>query len=242
MTTNGLLLEDKAAFLGQAGLSRINVSLDSLCKDRFFWITNPVQQNGCGNPETILRGLEAARKAGMNPVKINVVLIRDFNDDELDQFAALTLNNDYEVRFIEFMPFGPDGFWGYEKVISAAEIIARLEVLHGPLIPLGRGKGSGPAVRYRIPGYSGTIGFITPISEHFCVCCNRIRITANGKLRTCLFSDNETDLLIPLRTGSSSQVILSLIESALDDKPDGHGFTNGGTFRACARTMSHIGG
>jgi cyclic pyranopterin phosphate synthase len=242
LTTNGLLLENMAVSLGQAGLSRVNVSLDSLRKDRFSWITNPVSQNGNGSPMAILRGLEAARMVGMDPVKINVVLIRGFNDDELDQFAAITRDKDYEVRFIEFMPLSPEGFWCQKKVVSAAEVIARLEVLHGSLVPLGKGSGSGPAVRYRIPGHTGTIGFITPVSQHFCVQCNRIRITADGKLRTCLFSDNETDLLTPLRMGISNISILSLIESALDVKPDGHDIAGGGAFKACTRTMSHIGG
>ena len=242
LTTNGLLLEEAADTLGQAGLSRVNVSLDTLRRERFSWITHPVLFNGSGNPQAVLRGLDASRKKGMYPVKINVVLMRDFNDDELGEFAALTRDRDYEVRFIEFMPLSPEGFWGHDKVITAKEAMARLEVIHGPLQPLGKGGGSGPAVRYRIPGHTGTIGFITPISENFCVQCNRIRITADGKLRTCLFSDRETDLLSAMRGNTSDEGILSLIEGALKEKPEGHGIADGGNYRACTRTMSHIGG
>ncbi|UCG39706.1 MAG: GTP 3',8-cyclase MoaA [bacterium] len=242
LTTNGVLLAPLARPLRRAGLSRVNVSLDSLRADRFSWITDPSGRNGSVGPDAILRGLEEARLAGMDPIKINVVLMRGFNDDELEVFAALTRDREYEVRFIEFMPLSPQGFWGKEKVVAAAEVISRLQALNGTLEPLGRGKGSGPAVRYRIPGHSGTLGFITPISEHFCVHCNRIRVTADGKLRTCLFSDRETDLIQPLRSGASDTEIFRLIEAALKEKPDGHGIEEGGTIRTCARTMSHIGG
>lgn len=242
LTTNGLFLEKAVPSLKRAGLTRVNVSLDSLREDRFSWITHPVSQFGNGKPKTILSGLEAARKAGLAPVKINAVLIREFNDDELEQFADLTRDHDYEVRFIEFMPLGSEGFWGAEKVISAAETMARLEVIHGSLLPLNREGGSGPAVRYRIPDHAGVVGFITPISENFCVNCNRIRITADGKLRTCLFSDAETDLLTPMRKGMTDREILALIKGALTMKPDGHGIADGVKYRGCARTMSHIGG
>jgi cyclic pyranopterin phosphate synthase len=245
LTTNGLLLEEMAPDLHQAGLSRVNVSLDTLKEDRFQWITDP---NGHGHGgdgggvQAVLKGLEKARDAGLSPVKVNVVLMRGFNDDELEAIAELTREQDIKVRFIEFMPMSPDGFWGPAKMMSAAEAIARLETVHGSLERLGKGKGSGPAIRYRIPGFTGTVGFITPISEHFCVNCNRIRITADGQLRTCLFSDNETDLLKPLRSGSSDEEILALIQVALTEKPEGHGIKDGAVIRTCARTMSHIGG
>jgi cyclic pyranopterin phosphate synthase len=179
---------------------------------------------------------------GLSPVKINVVLMRDFNDDELEGFVALTSDRNFEVRFIEFMPMSPEGFWGPEKVVTAAEAIGRLETVHGPLVPLGCGKGSGPAVRYQIPGFKGTIGFITPVSQHFCVDCNRIRITADGKIRSCLFSDNETDILEPLRSGVSDDHILTIIQDALNAKPEGHGMGSGEGVKGCIRTMSHIGG
>jgi cyclic pyranopterin phosphate synthase len=242
LTTNGILLSELAKPLKDAGLSRVNVSLDTLREDRFTWITSP---NGNGiqmGPHRVMEGLMAAEFAGLLPVKINVVLMRGFNDDELEGFAALTSDRDFEVRFIEFMPMSPEGFWGPEKVVPAAEAIGRLETVHGPLAQLGRCNGSGPAVCYQIPGYQGTVGFITPISQHFCLDCNRIRITADGKIRTCLFSDNETDILEPLRSGASDAEVLNVIQDALNRKPEGHGMGKGEGLRGCARTMSHIGG
>ncbi|UCF89680.1 MAG: GTP 3',8-cyclase MoaA [bacterium] len=242
LTTNGYLLGPLAGTLRKAGLSRVNISLDSLKEDRFAWITGPNGEGGPGGLDRVLDGIRVAARAGLFPVKINAVLMRGFNDDELADFADLTRDQEYEVRFIEFMPMSPEGFWGPEKVVSAAEAIGRLETIHGPLAPLGRGKGAGPAVRYRIPGFRGTIGFITPVSQHFCIDCNRIRITADGKIRTCLFSDNETDLLTPLRSGAADDEILALIQDALTGKPQGHGMGKGEGVQGCARTMSHIGG
>jgi cyclic pyranopterin phosphate synthase len=242
LTTNGYLLEELAGPLRVAGLSRVNISLDTLKEDRFAWITGPDGEGSYGGLDRVLDGIEGADRAGLSPVKINVVLMRGFNDDELEEFAALARDRDFEIRFIEFMPMSPEGFWGPEKVVTAAEAIGRLETVHGPLVSLGRGKGSGPAVRYQVPGYKGTVGFITPVSQHFCVDCNRIRITADGKIRTCLFSDNETDLLAPLRSSASDEEILTLIEKALRGKPEGHGIGRGEGVKGCARTMSHIGG
>jgi len=242
LTTNGYLLKELAGPLREAGLSRANISLDTLNEDRFTWITGPNGEGGSGGLNRVLDGIVEAGRVGLSPVKINAVLMRGFNDDELEEFAALTKDRDFEVRFIEFMPMSPEGFWGPEKVVPAAEAIGRLETVHGSLVPLGRGKGSGPAVRYQVPGYKGTIGFITPVSQHFCIDCNRIRITADGKIRTCLFSDNETDLLTPLRSGVSDEEILTLIEGALREKPEGHGIGRGEGVKGCARTMSHIGG
>jgi cyclic pyranopterin phosphate synthase len=139
------------------------------------------------------------------------------------------------------MPMSPEGFWGPEKVVTAAEAIGRLETVHGSLLSLGRGKGSGPAVRYRVPGYKGTVGFITPVSKHFCIDCNRIRITADGKLRTCLFSDSETDLTGPMRAGATDDEILDIVRDSLNRKPEGH-MMESGERRVCGRMMSHIGG
>jgi cyclic pyranopterin phosphate synthase len=242
LTTNGILLSEMAGPLKRAGLSRVNVSLDTLREDRFSWITSRDENGIRMGPHRVMEGLIAAQSAGLSPVKINVVFMRGFNDDELEQFAALTSEQDFEVRFIEFMPMSPAGFWGPEKVIPAADAIARLEAVHGPLTFLGQCNGSGPAVCYKIPGYKGTVGFISPVSNHFCVDCNRIRITSDGKLRTCLFSDTETDLLEPLRSGASDTEILAIIQDALNQKPRGHGMVRGEELRGCVRTMSHIGG
>jgi len=242
LTTNGFLLAQHAATLRKAGLSRVNISLDTLRDDRFDWITGPDGQGNRGGWSRVMEGIEEADRVGLSPIKINVVLMRGFNDDELIHFASLTRDRDYEVRFIEFMPMSPEGFWGVEKVITAAEAIGRLETEHGSLMPLGRGSGSGPAVRYQIPGYKGTVGFITPVSRHFCTDCNRIRITADGKIRTCLFSDEETDILEPLRSGATDDQILTIIQEALNAKQDGHGIGKSEELKGCARTMSHIGG
>jgi cyclic pyranopterin phosphate synthase len=243
LTTNGMLLGELAMPLSNAGLSRVNVSLDTLREDRFKWITSPNGSNGNERgSHLVMEGLVMAEMAGLSPIKINVVLMRGFNEDELEQFAALTSDRDFEVRFIEFMPMSPEGFWGPEKVVTSAEAIGRLETVYGSLVPLGRGKGSGPAVRYQIPGFKGTVGFISPVSKHFCINCNRIRITADGKIRTCLFSDNEADLLQPLRSGADDDQILTIIQDALNAKPEGHGIGNGEGVKTCTRTMSHIGG
>jgi len=242
LTTNGYLLEEKARSLREAGLNRVNVSLDTLRDDRFSWLTNPNGDGGSGGVARVLAGIEEAGRTGLAPVKINIVLIRGFNDDELEMFAALTKNNRYEVRFIEFMPMSPEGFWGANKVVPAREVIDRLEAVYGSLERLRPGSGAGPAVRFRIPGFEGTLGFISPVSEHFCTHCNRLRITADGNLRTCLFSDNEINITGPMRGGASDQEILALIQGALNRKPEGHGMSTEGEARGCGRTMGHIGG
>ena len=244
LTTNGYLLQELAGPLREAGLSRINVSLDTLREDRFTWITGSNSEEITGGLMKVLLGIKEASRVGLSPVKINVVLMEGFNDDELEDFAALTRDHEYELRFIEFMPMSPKGFWAKEKVVTAAEAMGRLEASCGAFLPLERGKGAGPAVRYRVPGYVGTLGFIAPVSRNFCFDCNRIRITADGKLRTCLFSDSETDLLGPLRSGASDDQILTIIKAALTVKPVGHGMTMGNSqgISGCGRIMGHIGG
>jgi cyclic pyranopterin phosphate synthase len=241
LTTNGLLLAKQAATLADAGLCRVNVSLDTLNPERFRWITDPDGSQGA-ELDQVMEGLAAAQSAGLTPVKVNAVLMRGFNDDEIEDFARLAEDTDYEVRFIEFMPMGPNGYWGKDKVVSAGEAIGRLETVFGKLEELGKGRGAGPAKRYRIPGHKGTIGFITPISHEFCVGCNRIRITSDGKLRTCLFSDLEADILTPMRDGASNEELLNIVEKAISKKPDGHEISKSEVIRTCTRTMSHIGG
>ena len=242
LTTNGLLLASRAADLKAAGLSRVNVSVDSLRSDRFTWITDPKGIRPPGDLDEVLRGLSVSNHVGLRPVKVNVVLMRGFNDDEVEDFARLARDSDYEVRFIEFMPMGPGSFWSRDRIVPAAEVIARLERAFGALIPDPLGRGSGPAARYRVPGFAGRIGVITPISSHFCVSCNRIRITADGKVRTCLFSDDEIDLMPFLRGGGTDGQILDAIRAALREKPHGHEIGAKGILAACARTMNHIGG
>lgn len=242
LTTNGILLAQAAGDLRKAGLSRVNVSIDTLREDRFRWITDPGGKRDTGDLSSVMAGLREAGRVGLNPVKINVVLMRGFNDDELEQFADLTRENDYEVRFIEFMPTGLNGHWNEDRVMPAGEAIDRLREYHLDIEPLGRGKGSGPATRYRIPGHLGSIGFITPISSHFCTQCNRIRLTADGKLRTCLFSDREIDLIPLLRGSTGDEELFETIRAAIQEKPHGHEISTRGASASCARIMSHIGG
>ncbi|MBN2720694.1 MAG: GTP 3',8-cyclase MoaA [Proteobacteria bacterium] len=242
LTTNGLLLEDQAEILAKAGLARVNVSLDSFLPERFNWITRSTPANGQDGPTTVLRGIQAARKTGLVPIKINVVLMRGVNDDEILSFTDLTRDLDDEVRFIEFMPLCPEISWGNELMLPSSEIMERIEKSRGPLIPVERGAGSGPAVRYRIPGHAGTVGFISAMSDHFCAGCNRIRLTSDGKLLTCLFSEAETDLLTPMRSGAGDNEILSLIEEAVRQKASWHGIAQNQVCPSCSRCMFSIGG
>ncbi len=241
LTTNGTLLAQRALSLKAAGLSRVNVSLDTLKDDRFGWITHRNDPGTAIRLSRVLEGIRTASEAGLTPVKINVVLMRGFNDDELMDFVAMTRDEEYEVRFIEFMPLGANGFWSADRVFTAKEAAARIKTEYD-LISLGKGRGAGPAQRYQVPGHLGTLGFITPISSEFCVQCNRVRLTSDGFLRTCLFSDAETDLLSLMREGCSDQAVLSAIKTALVTKPEGHHINGAGFAPPCSRTMSHIGG
>jgi cyclic pyranopterin phosphate synthase len=230
MTTNGVLLERDAVALKQAGLHRVNISLDSLRPERFHKITR------IGKLDDVLKGIEAAREAGLNPVKVNMVVIRGTNDDEISHFALLTLSDDWHVRFIEFMPFMEKGKKN-RYLMPVSEIMERIEVL-GKLEP-SLPNGVGPAKYYRFPGAKGTIGFISPVTDCFCQACNRLRLTADGKLRPCLFSDDEIDLRGPLRQGASVEEIKRLIRQAAASKPERHKLMTGVT---CERFMSQIGG
>jgi len=229
LTTNGMLLERYAGELKKAGLRRINISLDSLHGDRFHSITR------VGELDQVLRGIEAARQVGLDPVKTNTVVIRGTNDDEILDFARLTIEGDWHVRFIEYMPFAGDE--GGRLLVPVSEMKQRIETL-GELEP-SLPNGGGPAKYFRLPGASGTIGFISPVSEHFCRACNRLRLTADGKLRPCLFSDNEVDLREPLRQGATAGDIKRLIREAVSLKPAGHKLKAGVT---CERLMAQIGG
>jgi len=231
MTTNAELLEQYAGDLKASGLRRVNVSLDSLRRGRFHRITR------VGNLARVLRGIDAARRAGLGPVKTNTVVIRGTNDDEVVDFARLTLDGDWHVRFIEYMPFANGAKQANDLLVPVAEIRERIEAL-GSLEP-AFGSGGGPAKYFRLPGATGTIGFISPVSEHFCQACNRLRLTADGRLRPCLFSDSEVDLRGPLRRGATSDDIKQLIREAASSKPEGHRLEAGIT---CERFMAQIGG
>ncbi len=228
LTTNGTLLSRQAAELRAAGLKRVNVSLDSLRPERYHQITRR------GRLEDVLQGIAKAREVGLKPLKINVVVMRGINDDELLDFCRLTLEGDWHIRFIELMPFeGQDGWF-----VSIPEMQERIQSL-GEMEPYPL-SGNGPARYYRLPGAKGTIGFIGALSEHICFRCNRLRLTAEGKLRPCLLSDDEVDLRGPLRRGASFEEVKNLIRQAVASKPAGHPVKVQVTL--ARRAMSQIGG
>jgi len=232
LTTNGIWLSRYAAELKSAGLRRVNVSLDSLRRDRFESITRG------GDIRNVLEGIEAAKSVGLNPVKINVVAMAGVNDDELVDFAARTVDEGWHVRFIEFMPVIGEAVAASE-FIPVGEIRKRIEVL-GVLEPCVSSVGNGPAKYFRFPDAAGSVGFITPVSEHFCINCNRLRLTADGKLRLCLLSEDEIDLKTPLRSGITSMELERLIEEAVARKPMQHHLAEGRVPRD--RPFSQVGG
>ena len=234
VTTNGYLLRRQLPDLVAAGLKRLNVSLDSLARDRFFELTRRDAL------DEVLLGLEAAEAyPELRPIKVNAVALRDFTEDEALRFAELARRKPYEVRFIEFMPLDADRTWGPERVLPNDELRAIIHAVH-PLEPMGRPR-SGTSSRWRFADGAGTIGFISPVSHPFCSDCNRIRLTADGRLRTCLFSLHETDLRGPLRTGATDADLADLITSAVAGKQAGHGIALP-TFVQPDRSMSAIGG
>jgi cyclic pyranopterin phosphate synthase len=234
MTTNGTLLARHADALAAAGLNRINVSLDTLHAERFRQITRR------GTLADVWDGIEAAEKAGLTPIKLNAVVIRGMNEDEVTDFAEMTLTSPWHVRFIEIMPLGANAAWAGDGYVPMAEVRERIEAAFGPLEPVGGPAGSGPARYHRLPGAAGTLGFITPLSEHFCFSCNRLRLTADGKLRPCLLSDAETDLRTPLRDGAGEQELADLLLSGIMGKPGGHHLAQGEV--PIKRVMAEIGG
>jgi len=233
LTTNGLLLSRYAAELKRAGLRRVNVSLDTLKPDKFELIT---RRNS--NLSGVLEGIEAARSVGLNPVKINVVVMAGINDDELLDFATKTIDEGWHVRFIELMlPVGVSTT--ASQLVSVSNMRRRLKLL-GELEPCLPSVGNGPAKYFRFPHARGTLGFITPVSEHFCFGCNRLRLTSDGKLRPCLLAEDEIDLKQPLRSGASSDGLKQLIEEAVARKPLHHHLTEG--YIPKDRPFSQVGG
>jgi cyclic pyranopterin phosphate synthase len=233
LTTNGVLLADYAAELKAAGLERVNVSLDTLKPDRFRRITR-----GQSELKQVLEGIEAARRVGLEPVKLNMVVMSGINDDELIDFAAKTIDQEWHVRFIELMPVNGD-VNSTLRFVSAAEMRKQLEPL-GSLEPCLPSAGNGPAKYFRLANAKGTIGFITPVSEHFCFQCNRMRLTSDGKLRPCLLSDYEIDLKTPLRQGISKAGLKKLFKRAVAEKPLKHKLAEGQI--PTRRPFSHVGG
>ena len=234
LTTNGVLLADHAEDLRACGVSRINVSLDSLRPERYAQITRRDAFH------RVWKGLQEAERVGFKPIKINVVAMRGVNDDEILDFARLSLEKPYHVRFIEFMPVGKENGWTGDRFISTDEIRERISRL-GPLRPLEHREMDGPAERFVLEGAAGEIGFIGALSHHFCSRCNRLRLTSAGTLRGCLFSDEEIDVKTPLRSGASDEELAGLIQHAIETKPAGHGSLLQSP-RKCSRPMSTIGG
>jgi len=231
LTTNGLLLERFAQELKSAGLQRVNISLDTLKPERFKAITRG------GNIDDVFKGMAAAKSVGLSPIKINTVVMAGVNDDELLDFAHKTIDDDWHVRFIECMPFSKTENESVFVPVSAMR--QQLETL-GRLEPSHHKMGNGPAQYYHFPGAKGTIGFITPVSEHFCFGCNRLRLTADGKLRLCLMHEDEIDLRQALRSGRSVEEIKELIKQAVASKPLRHNLAGGQVPKG--RPFSQVGG
>jgi cyclic pyranopterin phosphate synthase len=242
LTTNGILLPKMASELRDAGLTRVNISLDTLDPAQFSYVTR------LGKIEDVFAGIDAAFEHGFDPVKINAVAVRGL-DQDFFAFAKLTLDRPLHVRFIEYMPVGESSGcsgagWTEDDIIPASEIIERINegaaaAGIGPLEPVddeSLPSGAGPAIYYRLPGAQGTVGFISAMSNHFCASCNRLRLTSDGKLRPCLFSDREIDVMGPIRAGDEGAVD-EAIREAIGIKPDEHHEERG-----TERRMSQIGG
>ncbi|KAF1084106.1 Cyclic pyranopterin monophosphate synthase [Sporotomaculum syntrophicum] len=234
LTTNGMLLGAMASDLKSAGLKRVNVSLDTLNPIRFQRITR------YGNLEIVMCSIDTALEYGLEPVKINTVAMRGFNDDELVDLARLTLEKPLHVRFIELMPIGTSDDWSHIRFISSQEIRELISKSLGNLEDVKKVTGSGPARYYRISGALGTIGFISAVSNHFCATCNRMRLTASGQLRPCLFSGREVDLKQVLRSGAGHDELVCIFKEAIMSKPNSHDLT--ASWEKDDRIMSQIGG
>lgn len=232
MTTNGVTMAAMAHDLRSAGLARVNISIDSLRRDRFEEITRR------DNLAEVVAGIDAAVAAGFEPVKINVVVIAGVNDDELVDFVDFGIDHGVEVRFIEFMPLDADGIWHNEKVFTRQQILDRISAVH-PLAQLQRT--SAPATRFRLADGSAEIGIISSVSDSFCESCDRVRLTADGQFRNCLFATGETDLRALLRSGVSDDVVADALEASVASKWAGHQI-NRVNFVRPHRSMSQIGG
>src|SRR5256714_13411915 len=235
LTTNGYFLPHRAESLKQAGLDRITISLDSLKRDVFK------QMTGVDVLDRVLEGIQAAKEAGLQPIKINAVIVRGHNEDEVADFAAFAREHDVQMRFIEFMPLDSGHDWSREDVVSGREIRKRIEE-QVPIEPIDTVRGSETASRYRFAdGAQGAVGIIDPVTEPFCGACSRIRLTADGQIRTCLFSTVEHSLRDVLRDGASRQEVIEFIQGVVMKKEPRH-FINDPGFVAPSRTMSFIGG
>ncbi|HEX9015204.1 MAG TPA: GTP 3',8-cyclase MoaA [Chloroflexota bacterium] len=234
MTTNAVLMPQFAGALVEAGLRRINVSLDTLRPERFVNISRS------DSLDRVLAGIEAAEQAGMAPIKINAVVLRGVNDDEICDLARLSVGRPWHVRFIEAMPLDGNLAVEGEGFVSADEIMERLRAI-GELEESAGPGGNGPARYYRLPGAKATVGVISPMSHYYCESCNRVRLTADGRLRLCLFDDNEIDLRTPLRSGATEEEIAGIFRKAISTKPERHHLQVGQS-NCNLRALSQIGG
>ncbi|MFA4915561.1 MAG: GTP 3',8-cyclase MoaA [Syntrophales bacterium] len=239
LTTNGIFLESFAVRLFGAGVKRINISLDSLNAGKYAHITRG------GDLSAVLRGIDKVYGVGFSPIKINIVAIRGFNDDEILNFARLTLDKPYQIRFIEMVPIGKAGLENNGRYLSNEIVRERICSFHR-LEPVNGNQGAavgGPARMYRIVDSLGEIGFISPISHQFCHSCNRLRLTADGHLRACLLSDEEIDLKGPMRDGCSDEELEGLIKMVIAGKPEHHSIAlSENRIKKCVREMVSIGG
>jgi cyclic pyranopterin phosphate synthase len=233
MTTNALRLRKLAGRLKDAGLDRVNISIDSLDAEKFREMTRG------GSLDEVWAGIQAADEAGLRPIKLNAVVVRGMNDEEVIRLAGLTLTRPWEFRFIEVMPLTGVAGLADEGVVTSAELIARLSAHYGTLEEIGHGP-SDPARTYRLPGAQGVIGFISSVSDPFCSTCNRMRLTSEGRLHLCLLRDDEVDLRAAVRSGASLEEIEQIIRHAVYVKPWGHGLPEG--VRPTLRGMSELGG
>jgi cyclic pyranopterin phosphate synthase len=234
MTTNGILLGKLAEPLKKAGLQRVNVSVDTLDPAKFKRLTR------WGSFEQVWEGIEAAERVGLTPVKLNAVIVRGYNEQDVVDLAALTLTRPWQIRFIEMMPFAGATEFQQSQVVKAQEMMARIESELGALETANGGILDGEARMFRLPGGAGEIGFISSVSLPFCASCTRARLTADGKLRLCLLREKEVDLLKPLRQGATLDDLRQLILDGIWHKPWGHGLADGEV--ALNRVMSEIGG
>ena len=234
MTTNGLLLKNLAQPLAEAGLQRVNVSIDTLDPVKFKRLTR------WGQVEDVWAGIEAAEAAGLLPMKLNAVIVRGYNEDDVVDLAALTLDHPWQMRFIEMMPFGDVAEFQQAQVVTAAQMREKIQARLGPLEPVDGGRLDGEARLYHLAGGQGDVGFISSVTEPFCASCTRARLTADGKLRMCLLREYEVDLLTPLRAGASQDDLKALILTAVRHKPWGHGLAH--NVVPMNRVMSEIGG
>lgn len=233
MTTNALRLAKLAQPLKEAGLDRVNISIDTLDPAKFRQVTRG------GKLDMVWEGIQAADQVGLHPIKLNAVVVRGLNDEEVPQLAALTLRYPWEMRFIEVMPLTGVADVAEDGVVKSEELIAQLEQIHGPLEDLGLAP-TDSARRYRIPGAKGKLGFISAVSDPFCATCNRMRLTADGRLHLCLLRDNELDLRAAIRGGAGQAQIEQLVRHAVAMKPWGHGLPE--HVLPTLRGMSQLGG